>query len=155
MQSNYTKSGTFILLLFSVSFFSCSNSVKQNARSYCETHSSPIPGKYYRTSNDTYKEYIELVNDSTYKYFYYDYKTKDSCTSSYEFSGRKYINGELQCEIVFHNFRFFYKHLQSGNDDERKDSTYNFYCPYVVTDSSAYIQSDPFEDFGQFELRLR
>jgi hypothetical protein len=128
---------------------------KIEGTSYCETNTSPLLGKYYKNSKNVDIEYIEIINDSLYKYFYHDWKTKDSCTSYYEFSGRKFINGKLQCEIVFHDFHFFYKHLQSGDLSEIKDSVYTFYCPYTVTDSIAKIISNPFANFGQFELLLK
>jgi hypothetical protein len=130
---------------------SCKESRIEGA-SYCEVHTSPIAGKYYRHSKNVNSEYIEIINDSLYKYFYYDERTKDSCMSRYDFGGRKFVNGNYQCEIVFHNFRFFYKHLQSGDSNEIKDSLYTFYCPYLVRDSVASIISDPFADSMQFDL---
>ncbi len=127
-----------------------------------ECPENPILGIYKRnlkginTSPPIRLEYFQLINDSTYSYYYLNLLGEVSFQGKYEFRNlrRNDYKKDWQnkrdwdrCEIIFHDFQF----VNNLTGEYTKDTV--FRCIYGVTADSAIIDSDFELDAGEYVLK--
>ena len=147
-----------VIYIFSIIFLTsgCFLVDDPSYRDDWECPENPILGIYKRdlnginTSPPIRSEYFQLIDDSTYSYYYLNLFGEVSFKGKYEFRNLRRSEDKRdwdRCEIIFHDFQF----VNNLTGEYTKDTVLR--CIYGVTADSAIIDSDFELDAGEYVLK--
>ncbi len=130
--------------IISLAFFSCNSTSDE----YKNIH-TPNKGVYY-SNNEKSKDYIVIIDDSTY--LYKTFLEKDSKTKTilgkYKFSNHQYKDGTVDCKIYLFNFK-----PKFPPAFETVSESKGFQCYYYIDNEFSQIIIDSQIDSYNFSMK--